>query len=187
MNNHCRSSSAMIFSKKSSDPRWCTHQVHSRHLISESISSSVFFLVPGIFRGNADETLEEAQTTNMELICRKIRLRESDQVHGFLDSRCQTRQSMSCCFGCQVLDVGCGWGTLVRFMAEKYRATVTGNLFSFSLSFFFIALLLLICQIILLFCSFFVLPWNDDIPTLRLYDFARAENVGRRQNRRKPP
>lgn len=49
-------------------------------------------------------SLDEAETSKMELICRKLQLRE----------------------GMTVLDIGCGWGGLARYMADKYKAKVTG-------------------------------------------------------------
>ncbi|HIV99713.1 MAG TPA: cyclopropane fatty acyl phospholipid synthase [Candidatus Desulfovibrio intestinipullorum] len=49
-------------------------------------------------------TLEEAQTAKMELICRKLDLQP----------------------GMKVLDIGCGWGGLCRYMHEHYQADVTG-------------------------------------------------------------
>lgn len=48
--------------------------------------------------------LEQAQRNKMELICRKLRLEP----------------------GMRVLDIGCGWGGLGRYMARRYRARVTG-------------------------------------------------------------
>jgi len=47
--------------------------------------------------------LEEAQQKKLDLICRKINLQPQDQV----------------------LDIGCGWGGLARYAAEKYGCTVT--------------------------------------------------------------
>lgn len=47
--------------------------------------------------------LDEAQTYKMELVCRKLRLEK----------------------GLKVLDIGCGWGTLAAYMAEKYQTTVS--------------------------------------------------------------
>ena len=59
----------------------------------------------GIFQGDAEETLEEAQIRKMDVICKKIQLRENEKV----------------------LDIGCGWGTLVCYMADKYKADATGT------------------------------------------------------------
>lgn len=50
------------------------------------------------------DNLDDAQTAKMELICRKLKLEP----------------------GMTVLDIGCGWGTLAAWMAEKYGADVTG-------------------------------------------------------------
>jgi len=49
-------------------------------------------------------TLEEAQIAKMEMICRKLDLRP----------------------GMRVLDIGCGWGGLGRYMARNYGVRVTG-------------------------------------------------------------
>lgn len=48
-------------------------------------------------------TLDEAQQDKMELICRKMGLQE----------------------GMEVLDIGCGWGGLSRYMAERHKVRVT--------------------------------------------------------------
>ncbi|MFI5251674.1 MAG: cyclopropane fatty acyl phospholipid synthase [Bacteroidota bacterium] len=52
---------------------------------------------------NTDD-LATAQKQKMDLICRKLRLEASDQV----------------------LDIGCGWGGLAKFIAEKVGCKVTG-------------------------------------------------------------
>jgi cyclopropane-fatty-acyl-phospholipid synthase len=52
---------------------------------------------------NAD-TLDEAQEAKLDLICRKLDLKP----------------------GMRVLDIGCGWGGMVKFAAERYGALVTG-------------------------------------------------------------
>jgi cyclopropane-fatty-acyl-phospholipid synthase len=55
------------------------------------------------YRDEAD-TLEQAQTQKFELICRKLRLRPGERL----------------------LDVGCGWGGLVRFATREYGVRSVG-------------------------------------------------------------
>jgi cyclopropane-fatty-acyl-phospholipid synthase len=50
------------------------------------------------------KSLEEAQESKLELICRKLYLKP----------------------GMQLLDIGCGWGAFSKYAAEKYHAEVTG-------------------------------------------------------------
>ena len=49
-------------------------------------------------------TLDQAQEAKLDLVCRKIGLKEGDHV----------------------LDIGCGWGSFMKFAAERYGARVTG-------------------------------------------------------------
>jgi cyclopropane-fatty-acyl-phospholipid synthase len=49
-------------------------------------------------------TLDEAQTAKLELICQKLRLEP----------------------GLTLLDIGCGWGGLAKYAAEKYGVSVVG-------------------------------------------------------------
>ncbi len=51
-----------------------------------------------------DDTLEEAQTRKLETICRKLRLRAGDRL----------------------LDIGCGWGSLVLHAAREHGARAVG-------------------------------------------------------------
>jgi len=50
------------------------------------------------------ESLDEAQEHKLELICRKLGLQS----------------------GMKLLDIGCGWGSLAGYAAEKYRVEVVG-------------------------------------------------------------
>lgn len=52
---------------------------------------------------NAD-TLEEAQLKKLDLVCQKLKLQP----------------------GMRVLDIGCGWGALAKYAAEKYDVSVVG-------------------------------------------------------------
>jgi cyclopropane-fatty-acyl-phospholipid synthase len=56
----------------------------------------------GYFKDTED--LAVAQIQKMDLICRKLQLKPGEHV----------------------LDIGCGWGGLARFMAERYKVRVTG-------------------------------------------------------------
>lgn len=48
--------------------------------------------------------LDEAQEAKLDLICRKLKLKE----------------------GMKVLDIGCGWGSFAKYAAEKYKTKVVG-------------------------------------------------------------
>ncbi len=50
------------------------------------------------------ETLDEAQEAKLDLICRKIGLKP----------------------GQRILDIGCGWGSLVKYAAKNYKAEAVG-------------------------------------------------------------
>ncbi|KAG8904238.1 hypothetical protein FRB99_002058 [Tulasnella sp. 403] len=51
-----------------------------------------------------EETLEELQDNKLVTVCEKLRLQPSDKL----------------------LDIGCGWGTLVAFAGKNYKCDVTG-------------------------------------------------------------
>ena len=53
---------------------------------------------------SADDSLDVAQEAKLDLICRKLRLKPGDRL----------------------LDIGCGWGGLVMYAAERYGVDATG-------------------------------------------------------------
>jgi cyclopropane-fatty-acyl-phospholipid synthase len=54
--------------------------------------------------GSPDDTLDQAQTRKLDLICRKLELQEGDRL----------------------LDIGCGWGSLMIFAAHHYGVQAVG-------------------------------------------------------------
>ena len=56
------------------------------------------------FFENGNETLEQAQINKLNIVAQKLQLRPGEKL----------------------LDVGCGWGTLVRHMAQNFGADATG-------------------------------------------------------------
>ena len=95
--------SAFLFNQQS---RRRSHSVAEKHY---NLGNDLFlsFLDPynqyscAWFNGTDD--LAEAQIKKLDLICRKIGLRREDQV----------------------LDIGCGWGGLSRYIAERHGCNVT--------------------------------------------------------------
>ena len=58
----------------------------------------------GGYWNDAAQNLDEAQEAKLDLVCRKIGLKAGDRV----------------------LDIGCGWGSFMKYAAENYGATVVG-------------------------------------------------------------
>jgi cyclopropane-fatty-acyl-phospholipid synthase len=56
------------------------------------------------FAKDGEESLDHAQEAKLDLVCRKLRLREEERF----------------------LDIGCGWGALVMHAAERYGVDATG-------------------------------------------------------------
>lgn len=90
---------------------------HSKKMDEETIKSHYddqndifnWFLGPrmvytsGYFR-TLDDTLEQAQDNKLDLIAQKMQLKKGESL----------------------LDIGCGWGTLVAHMAKNYEMDTTG-------------------------------------------------------------
>lgn len=74
-----------------------SNDFYQHFLDRRMVYSCAYFRRPG-------ETLEEAQLAKLDHICRKLQLRR----------------------GQRFLDIGCGWGALVRHAAREYGAEATG-------------------------------------------------------------
>jgi len=91
--------------QRSNDVRAARDNVHGHYdlgndfyrlwLDREMVYTCAYFPTPAV-------TLEDAQIAKMDLVCRKLRLRQGDRV----------------------IEAGCGWGSLALFMAKKYGVTV---------------------------------------------------------------
>jgi len=57
------------------------------------------FVYTGAYYGSGAKTLDKAQEAKLDLVCRKIGLKP----------------------GMTVLDIGCGWGSFLKYAAEKYK------------------------------------------------------------------
>lgn len=77
------------------------HYNVGNHLFEAMLDSRLTYTC-GYWKDATD--LESAQEAKLDLVCRKIGLKE----------------------GQHVLDIGCGWGSFAKFAAEKYGAKVTG-------------------------------------------------------------
>jgi len=95
-------------------PEWTVHsRAQDRRLVREHYDRGDDFFsaflgermvyTSGIFH-DAGESLEQAQDNKLELVCRKIGLQRDAEL----------------------LDVGCGWGTLALHAAKQYGARTTG-------------------------------------------------------------
>jgi cyclopropane-fatty-acyl-phospholipid synthase len=74
-----------------------SNEFYALWLDSQMVYSCAYFK-------NADDTLEQAQTQKLDLICRKLRLQP----------------------GQKLLDIGCGWGGLILHAAKYYGVDATG-------------------------------------------------------------
>jgi cyclopropane-fatty-acyl-phospholipid synthase len=78
-----------------------THYNLSNELFKNMLGKTMAYSC-GYWRNARD--LDEAQEAKLELICRKIDLKYSDHV----------------------LDIGCGWGSFIKYAAQKYGCSATG-------------------------------------------------------------
>jgi cyclopropane-fatty-acyl-phospholipid synthase len=74
-----------------------SNEFYKLFLDSNLVYSCAYFRQPGF-------TLDQAQAAKLDHICRKLNLRRGDRF----------------------LDIGCGWGALVRHAAARYGAVATG-------------------------------------------------------------
>jgi cyclopropane-fatty-acyl-phospholipid synthase len=88
--------------------RWRSFQVGQKHY---DVGNELYEVMLGksmayacAYWRNGARTLDEAQEAKFDLICRKIGLAHGDSV----------------------LDLGCGWGTLLRYMAQLYSVNGVG-------------------------------------------------------------
>jgi cyclopropane-fatty-acyl-phospholipid synthase len=90
---------------QANNPRAAKHNVHHHYdlgndfyrlwLDREMVYTGAYFPTEAV-------TLEDAQIAKMDLVCRKLHLRPGERV----------------------VEAGCGWGSLARFMAKHYGVTV---------------------------------------------------------------
>jgi cyclopropane fatty-acyl-phospholipid synthase-like methyltransferase len=95
-------------------PEWLGHtKAQDRRIVREHYDRGddffEAFLGPtmvytGAFFEHAGQSLEQAQYAKIDRVCRKLRVRPGDEV----------------------LDIGCGWGTLVARAAHHFQARATG-------------------------------------------------------------
>lgn len=93
--NHAVNFQSRILSKQVAELHYNLGNDFYRHMLGESMAYTCAYWK------NA-ETLDQAQFNKFDLICRKINLKPGERV----------------------LDLGCGWGSLAKFMAEKYGCEV---------------------------------------------------------------
>ena len=80
-----------------------THHYDLSNRFYELFLDSRMIYSCAVFR-DSDEDLDTAQLRKLDLICRKLRLREGDRL----------------------LDIGCGWGALIMHAAREYGAVALG-------------------------------------------------------------
>ncbi|MDA3875893.1 MAG: cyclopropane fatty acyl phospholipid synthase, partial [Halothiobacillus sp.] len=96
---------ARVFNRQSPVRAWAVGQRHYdlgnefyRDMLDARMTYTCGYWAPGV------TTLDEAQEAKLDLICRKLDLQP----------------------GQRVLDIGCGWGSFMRFAAERYGVSCVG-------------------------------------------------------------
>jgi cyclopropane fatty-acyl-phospholipid synthase-like methyltransferase len=92
----------MIHSKKQDARIILSHYDNQNDLFNWFLGPRMIYT--SCFFKDGDESLEEAQDNKMNLIAQKMQLKAGDEL----------------------LDIGCGWGTLVAHMAKYYGVNTTG-------------------------------------------------------------
>ena len=69
-----------------------------------ALRSGTPMIYTSAFYHGTDQTLEQAQENKLNMLCNKVHLKKGDKF----------------------LDIGCGWGTLVRHAAQKFGAKARG-------------------------------------------------------------
>lgn len=70
---------------------------------------------------NAEESLEQLQDNKLAIVCNKLNLKPTDKyVFCHVSRKC----FVHCDF--RLLDIGCGWGTLVAYAAKNFGCDATG-------------------------------------------------------------
>ena len=80
------------------------NDLYSAMLDKRMVYTCGYWSSPSTSSGHRAMTLDEAQEAKLDLVCRKIGLKSGDRI----------------------LDIGCGWGSFAKFVAEKYGASVVG-------------------------------------------------------------
>ena len=92
----------MIHSKKQDERIIRSHYDNHNDLFSWFLGDRMIYT--SCYFKDVNETLEQAQDNKMDLIAQKMQLKEGESL----------------------LDIGCGWGTLVSHMAKNYGVDATG-------------------------------------------------------------
>lgn len=94
----------LLHSREQDEKQVTTHYDRGNDFFSWFLGDRMIY-TSGIFTNDQNtETLENAQDNKLALVCEKMHLKE----------------------GMNMLDIGCGWGTLLRYAAKNFNVDVTG-------------------------------------------------------------